>query len=351
MARRLPKTPLVLTQDYQLYTAPTRVRELLPKATLQQFIHIPWPTPQYWKVLPQPMRDAIMHGLLANDVVGFQTHNDVRRFLTSCEELVGLRVDHRERAVLYDGRVIWARAYPVSVDVQAFERFAASPQVASEIERIRSWRPRKLIVRVDRTDPAKNIVRGFLAYERMLRAHPELLGDVVFYAFLQPSRQDISAYREYVASVRATAERINRTFFRQAWEPIRLEFGENLRRAVAAYVEFDVMLVNPIHDGMNLVAKEGVLVNRRDGVLLLSENAGAHEELGEWAVTVNPFDVDATAEALYLALTAPDSTRRTLAAQLRAYVRTHDINRWLSLQLRDLRDLLNGAESPPWPAF
>ena len=340
VARKLPRRPLVLTQDYQLYLAPARVRQLLPNATLQQFIHIPWPTPQYWKVLPQAMRDAIMEGVLANDLVGFQTHGDVRRFLISCEELVGLRVDHRERAVLHEGRVTWARAYPISIDVPAMERLAATPAVQAEVEAIRRWRPQHLIVRVDRTDPAKNVVRGFLAYERMLRGRPELRGTVQFYAYLQPSRQDISLYRDYVLSVRATAERINRELGSRDWRPIRLEFGENLRRAVAAYLEFDVLLVNSIYDGMNLVAKEGALLNRRDGLIVLSENAGAHEELGEHTITINPFDVDATAEALHLALGSSDRVRHRFAAAARDTVRTNDIGRWLSLQVRDLRDLV-----------
>jgi trehalose 6-phosphate synthase len=347
VARDLPRRPLVLTQDYQLYLAPRRIRELLPGAALQQFIHIPWPTPNYWKVLPQQMRDAILSGLLANDVVGFQTHSDVRNFLLSCEELLGYRVDHRERAVIHQGRVVWARAYPISVDVPALERLAEAPAVRQEVEAIRHWRPERLIVRVDRTDPAKNIVRGFLAYERMLRAHTEWRRRVQFWAFLQPSRQDITVYRDYVAAVKATAERINRELGQPGWEPIRLEFGENLRRAVAAYCEFDVLLVNPIYDGMNLVAKEGMLLNRRDGVLVLSENAGAHEELGEWAFTINPFDVDATAEALHLALGSQPVARAVLARALSNQVRTHDIGRWLSLQVRDLRDLVH---EPPAPA-
>jgi trehalose 6-phosphate synthase len=340
VARKLPRRPLVLTQDYQLYLAPARVRELLPSATLQQFIHIPWPTPQYWKVLPQAMRDSIMAGVLANDVVGFQTNGDVRRFLISCEELVGLRVDHRERAVIHEGRVTWARAYPISIDVAAMEQMASSAAVQKEVDEIRRWRPQYLIVRVDRTDPAKNIVRGFLAYERLLRAHSELAGSVQFYAYLQPSRQDISSYRDYVMSVRATADRINRELGTRAWKPIRLEFGDNLRRAVAAYLEFDVLLVNPIHDGMNLVVKEGALLNRHDGMIVLSENAGAYEELGEHTITINPFDVDATAEALHVALGSSDRVRRRFAAAARQQVRSNDIGRWLSLQIRDLRDLV-----------
>ena len=167
-----------------------------------------------------------------------------------------------------------------------------------------------------------------------------------FYAFLQPSRQDITVYRDYLASVKATAERINRDLGELDWEPIRLEFGENLRRAVAAYCEYDVLLVNPIYDGMNLVAKEGALLNRRDGVLVLSENAGAHEELGPWAMTINPFDVDATADALHVSLGATQPTRRRLARLLREQVKTHDIGRWISLQVRDLHDLVYEQPSP-----
>jgi trehalose 6-phosphate synthase len=345
VARRSARTPLVMTQDYQLYLSPRRVRQLLPEATLQHFTHIPWPTPNYWKVLPRGIRDAILEGLLANDIVGFQTSLDVRNFLMSAEELLGLRVDHRERAVLYAGRVVWARSYPVSIDVPMMERMAASLAVEKEVEELRATRPEKLIVRVDRTDPTKNIVRGFLAYETLLRKHPELHRRVAFWAFLQPSRQDIVAYRDYVESIQRTAARINSRFGQRGWTPIQVEFAENLRRAVAAYREFDVMLVNPIYDGMNLVAKEGMVVNERDGVLVLSENAGAHEELGEWSLTINPFDVGQTADALYNGLTMPHRARQQMGEGIRQVVRANDIGRWISLQIRDLRDLL-AAPSP-----
>jgi trehalose 6-phosphate synthase len=340
VARRATRPALVMTQDYQLYLAPREVRRMLPNATLQQFIHIPWPTPNYWKILPKVMRDGILEGLLANDVLGFQTSLDVRNFLISCEELMNLRVDHRERAVLYGGRVVWVRPYPISIDVTGLERLAASPAVDQEVQELGRNRPQKLIVRVDRTDPAKNIVRGFLAYELLLRRHPELHRTVQFFAFLQPSRQDIAAYREYLGTITRTASRINARFGQRGWVPIRLELAENLRRAVAAYREFDVLLVNPIYDGMNLVAKEGTMVNRRDGALVLSENTGAHEELGEWAITVNPFDVGATADALHTALTMPAGERHQAIESIRQRVRANDVGRWLSLQIRDLRDLV-----------
>lgn len=338
VARSSPRPPLVLTQDYQLYLAPRMIREALPHATLQQFIHIPWPTPQYWTVLPRTMRDGIIDGLLANDVVGFQTNRDVRNFLVSCDELMGLRVDHREGAVLHRGRVVWVRAYPVSVDVGALSALAAGSGVAKEDARLAAWKPEKLIVRVDRTDPAKNIIRGFLAYERMLINHREMFGKVQFWAFLQPSRQDVAAYREYLQRVRSTAARINSELQQPGWQPIRLELRESLKRAVAAYKAFDVLLVNPIYDGMNLVAKEGMLLNAKDGVLVLSENAGAHEQLGKYALSINPFDVDATADALYRGLEMPVDERRSRGEEIRRQVQSDDILHWLRCQLEDIRN-------------
>jgi trehalose 6-phosphate synthase len=342
-AGRCTRRPLVLFQDYHLYLAPRFVRRMVPHAVMQHFVHIPWPTPHYWTVLPQRMRDAIFDGILANDVIGFQTRRDAANFLAGCEELMGIRVDHRERAVLHSGRVSWVRDYPVSVDVAALRRMAGGREVAAEDEAIRRWRPEKLIVRIDRTDPIKNIVRGFLAYERMLRNHTEMAGRVQFWAFLQPSRQEVGSYSEYAERIRAEAHRINSELGRPGWEPIRLELRESLRTAVAAYRAFDVLLVNSIADGMNLVAKEGPLLNQRDGVLVLSENAGAHEELGAQALSVNPFDVGATAEALYRGLTMGPEERRAKASEIRSHVERHDVVRWLNRQLEDIRELAPSA--------
>ena len=202
------------------------------------------------------------------------------------------------------------------------------------------WRPKHLILRVDRTDLSKNIVRGFLAYERLLAAHPELTGDVLFWAFLQPSRQDIDDYRAYLGHVLSVAARINREFSRGGWTPIRVEIDDNMERAIAGYRNFDVLLVNPIYDGMNLVAKEGPLVNKRDGVLVLSENAGSHEELGDYALTVNPFDIAETAEALYFGLMMDLNQRQVRLRKIRETVMTNDITRWIANQLQDLRELI-----------
>ena len=332
--------PLVFVQDYQLYCVPGLVRQQLADVRIQHFVHIPWPTPQYWTILPRTIRDSIVHGLLGSDVIGFQTSRDVRNFLTTCEENLGLTVDMRERTVFFEGRAVWVRNYPISVDTTEFLAHAESPQVREEETRIQQWRPEHLILRVDRTDLSKNIVRGFLAYERMLEAHPELHGKVMFWAYLQPSRQDIDDYRAYLGSVLSVAARVNRAYSRGNWTPIRVEIEDNMDRAIAAYRNFDVLLVNPIYDGMNLVAKEGPLCNRRNGVLVLSENAGSHEELGTFALTVNPFDVDETAQALHIGLMMDPRQRKARITHIRETVRTNDITRWIALQLQDLRELI-----------
>src|SRR6202165_2794201 len=310
VGRQRPDRPLVLVHDYQLYLVPELVREQLPGAIIQHFIHIPWPTPQYWKVLPREMRDAILRGLLGCDIVGFQSSLDVRNFLMTCEENAGLQVDTKERAVLLDGRIVYARHYPISIEVASTTRLAFSHGVMVEERKLRDWRPRYLIARVDRTDPSKNIVRSFFAYEKLLSHHPELRGEVQFWAFLQPSRQDVTVYRNYLRRVRQVALRINNQYGGQGWMPIRLEFGENVRKAMAALRNFDVLLVNPVYDGLNLVVKEGALVNRSKGVIVLSENAGAHEELQPHVLSINPFDIEATGQAMYEGLVMEAAGRR-----------------------------------------
>src|SRR5260370_38135708 len=183
-----------------------------------------------------------------------------------------------------------------------------------EERKLRHWRPEHLIVRIDRTDPQKHTVRGFLASGKLLIHHAQLKGKVQFWAFLQPSRQDVAAYRNYVRRVRQVVQRINAQYGSHGWLPVRLEFGESVRKAMAALRNFDVLVVNPVYDGLNLVVKEGALVNRADGVIVLSENAGAHEELQPHVLSINPFDIMATAAALYAGLTMGVEERRRLHA-------------------------------------
>jgi trehalose 6-phosphate synthase len=222
--------------------------------------------------------------------------------------------------------------HAISIDTGEFDALAQSERVRSEEERIVAWRPEKLVLRVDRTDPSKNIVRGLEAFGVLLDSHPEWRGRVRMLALLDPSRQAIPEYVDYVAAIERVAKEVNA---RHAGA-VELQVADNFPRSVAAYKQFDVLLVNAVYDGLNLVAKEAPLVNVRDGVLVLSENAGAHEELGEWCLTVNPFDVWGQGEALHEALSLDEADRRRRLDGIRAQVRAHDVAAWIAGLLADL---------------
>jgi trehalose 6-phosphate synthase len=330
----------VCFQDYHLYLAPRFVRARRPDAALTHFVHIPWPEPDYWRVLPEAIRVALHDGLLANDVVGFHTDRWRRNFLHSCSDIVGADSSFADGTAEYDGRRVHASSHPISVDPDEFEQLAGSPEVLELEEQLEARRPEQLILRVDRADLSKNVVRGFLAFERLLEDHPELHGRVGMLALLSPTRQDIPEYAEYLAAIQRTARAVNDHFQTENWTPIELKFHDNFLESVAAYKQYDVLLVNAIFDGLNLVAKEAPLVNERGGVLVLSENAGAHEELADWALTVNPFDVAGQAEALLAALEMPAAERSERLAGLRAHVREHDLSAWIDAQLADMDRVL-----------
>jgi trehalose 6-phosphate synthase len=331
----LERTPdaAVFFHDYHLYLAPRMVRERRPDAALMHFVHIPWPQPDYWSVFPKEARGAIHDGLTANDVIGFHTERWRRNFIYSVRELLGGDVT---------AKTVTA---PISVDVAEFAGLAQSEPVLRAEQEILDGRPEKLVVRVDRTDPSKNIVRGFRAFELYLDAHPEMHRRVGMLALLDPSRQDIPEYAEYLGAIQREARRVNDRFQQSGWRPIVLEIADDFAKSVAAYKQFDVLLVNAIFDGLNLVAKEAPLVNERDGVVVLSENAGAHAELGEWALTVNPFDVEGQAEAIENALAMDADERRGRLNAIRTHVREHDLNRWTDTLLAALDRVAAPARS------
>ena len=321
--------------DYHLYLAPRMVREARPQALLAHFVHIPWAQADYWHVLPSHLRQAVHDGLLANDVVSFHTPRWRRSFVRTCIDIAGAEA-LGDGMLRYRDRTVSVTSRALGIDPEEFDELRASPAVLEEGQRLSGNRPEQLILRVDRTDPSKNVVRGFRAFAFMLDLHPELHGRVGMLALLDPSRQDIPEYSEYLAAVQREARAVNDRFQHEGWVPIDLQIADNFPQSVAAFGQFDVLLVNAIYDGMNLVAKEAPLVNERDGVLILSENAGAHAELGEWALTVNPFDVYGQAEALHRALTMPADERRARAAAIRDHVRAHPVERWIDDQLADL---------------
>jgi trehalose 6-phosphate synthase len=325
--------------DYHLYVAPGLVRAQVPDSTLCHFVHIPWAQPDYWRVLPEPIRRAIHEGLLANDVVSFHTPRWRRNFLRACQDIVEPDIDFPAGTIRWRGRETSVRARPISIDPDEFDEVAGSEAVRRRERALAASRPDYLILRVDRTDLSKNVVRGFRAYELFLEAHPELHRRVQMLALLDPSRQDIPEYTEYLGSIQRAARAVNDRFQQEGWVPLEVAIQDDFLGAVAAYKQYDVLLVNAIFDGMNLVAKEAPLVNTRDGVLVLSENTGAHEELGEWALTINPFDVAGQAEALHDAVVMPADERRDRREAIARHVREHDIGAWIEGQLADLDEV------------
>jgi trehalose 6-phosphate synthase len=329
---------IVLLQDYQLYLASSLVRARLPQATIQQFIHIPWPANRYWQFLPDRFVHEIYEGLVGNDVIGFQTASDMQNFLVGAHAfLAGSRIDFDRHTVVWRRHRLVARVYPVPTDAYENRRilFTAPARTgAQELGELLSDE-RQIIMRVDRLDPSKNVVRGFMAYEALLRRWPELRGQVRFLAFLIPTRQSLPIYRTYERTVRDLIRRINAQYRTPDWQPIVPFFENNQPRALAAMRRYDVLLVNPIIDGMNLVAKEGPAVNERDGVLVLSRTAGAFEQLAEVALPITPTDIDETATELYEALTMSSRERAQRAKRARAIVDAETPADWVFAQLRD----------------
>ena len=336
-ARDHESPPYVMIHDYHLYMAPLYIREAVPDATVSHFVHIPWPSSAYWLLLPKHMRTSICRAMCNSDIVGFQTARDVRGFLETCEEFIPeAEVDHATQTIGVNAHRTHIRAYPISIDPNQLRRTANSPRVRDYEERLQPLCLEKTIVRVDRLEPSKNIVRGFRAYQLLLGRHPELHGKVTFLAFLVPSRTGISQYQRYADEVEDQVQAINSTFGTKEWRPIHAFYEENYAQAIAALKLYDVLLVNSVIDGMNLVAKEGPVVNARGGVLVLSEAVGAHDQLEKGVLSVGPADIEGTMQALYDAVTMSGEEREERASLLREAVEREDLTHWLTTQIADL---------------
>ncbi len=329
--------PLVMLHDYHLYTAPAHIRAARPDAFLHQFVHIPWSQSDSWRILPAGWREEIYRSLLANDIIGFHTSAYCRNFLHCCEELLELEVDLERLTVVVDDRETWVRAYPLGIDARRLRALADSEEVAAAEQELLARRREHLIIRVDRADLSKNVLRGFTAFDVFLQDHPEFREKVTFIAHLQPSRQDVPEYEEYLDRIEALVAVVNHRHGTTDWMPIDLRIYENLPEAVARYKHYDLLMVNSLFDGMNLVAKEAPAVNQRDGVVMLSENTGSHEELGDCALTVNPFDIEDQADAIHRALTMDPEERALRARRLREIVDARDPGVWIDEQLADIR--------------
>jgi trehalose 6-phosphate synthase len=329
--------PVVMVHDYHLYTLPALVRTERPDAFLHHFVHIPWTQSDAWRVLPAPMRNEIFHGILANDIIGFHTRPYRRNFLQCCEDLMGCEVDFERGIVRLADREVWVRAYPLPIDASAVQAVARRPRTRAFEQELLRRRRDHLILRVDRADLSKNVLRGFNAFDVFLEQHPEFHERVTFIAQLMPSRTDVPEYAEYLERIEAVVAVVNHRHGSPDWMPIQLKLRDDLEEAVAAYKHYDVLIVNAMFDGMNLVAKEGPLVNERGGVSILSENTGAHEELGECALSVNPFDIQELADSIHAALTMPRAERARRHEGLKAIVTARDPGDWVDDQLADIR--------------
>jgi trehalose 6-phosphate synthase len=332
-----PEDAVFLIQDYHLSLVPMFLREHRPDARIVHFSHTPFAGQTYLRLLPIGMRETLLRGMAAADVVGFQSRTWAENFLLSARSLPGAKADLRRSRLTIDGRTALVRTFPVSIGAEGLRSMASSPEVATIRDEISgSLGDQKLLLRVDRLEPTKNILRGYLAYELFLRRNPGWRGRVRFLSLLTPSREELTAYREYGDACLAEAHRINTELGHGGWAPIVVRLQHDMDYAVAAYGLYDALLVNPVYDGMNLVAMEGPTVNRRGGALVLSRNAGAYGRLGRHALAVNPFDVRETADAIQSALEMDEDDRLRRARGLSRTVLANTPATWLAHQLEML---------------
>lgn len=325
----------VLVQDYHLSLVPRLLRALRPDLRIGHFSHTPWAPAEYLRLLPDTQSRDLLTGLLGADSVGFHSRRWAAAFGRSCQELLGLEYDGD--AVHHDRGTTRVRVHPLGVAAGELRERAGRPDVALRSAALRqAVGDRQVVVRIDRTELSKNIVRGLEAYRELLVRWPEHRGRVVHLAFAYPSRHDLPEYREYTGAVQRLARDINTELGDSSWQPVHLEVRDDYPRSLAAYALADVLLVNPVRDGMNLVAKEGPLLSERGVSLVLSREAGAADELGEDALLVNPFDVSETAEALHCALVTDPAERKARSDRLAAAACALPPDAWLRQQLNAL---------------
>ncbi|MGW0814339.1 alpha,alpha-trehalose-phosphate synthase (UDP-forming) [Streptomyces viridiviolaceus] len=332
LAEEAAEGAVAIVQDYHLTLVPGMLRELRPDLRIGHFSHTPWAPVDYFRMLPDDVAEQVLRGMLGADRLGFLTRRWADAFTACCDALVGGPGDTRigVHGLGADADFLRRRSHEADVD----ERMAG---LRAEIGEGPDGNARRTIVRVDRTELSKNIVRGLLAYRRLLADRPEWRERVVHVAFAYPSRQDLAVYRDYTAEVQRVAEEINAEYGTPGWTPVVLHVKDDFARSLAAYRLADVALVNPVRDGMNLVAKEVPVVSDEGCVLVLSREAGAYEELGEDAVVVNPYDVVGTAAALHEALSMGAGERAERSKRLASAATALPPGRWFLEQLEELR--------------
>ena len=329
---------LILFQDYHLVVAPRLVREQRPDQIIFHFTHSSFCSEGYDR-LPEPVRKGVIEGLLGANLLGFHVAAWVNEFIDCCEK-TGYSVDRERGCINHDGTTTWVRAYPITIDAAALQELAASETVRIWGDRFIEEASGPAVVRADRTEPSKNIVRGFEAFGALLDRREDLR-EVIFFACLYPSRQSMDEYREYLEKINEAIARVND----RHPDSIRMFLKDDYERTLGALSIYDVLLVNPIMDGMNLVSKEGVAVNRRSGALVLSKGAGSFDELGDFAVKIDDaLDIEETASAIERALEIAKDERQTALEQARAVVEAAKPEDWIYSQIDDLEAIAEGGE-------
>jgi trehalose 6-phosphate synthase len=327
----------VAIQDYHLSLAPQMLRERRPDLKIAHFSHTPWAPPEYYRLLPDDIGVQVLEGILGADHAGFLAERWAKAFLDCCETFLSAKVDRLANSVTHQGRVTKIGVHGLGVDGPELRARAAEPDVIARKQALREQvGDRQLIVRIDRTELSKNIVRGLAAYWELLVNHPEWRERVVHLAFAYPSRQDLQEYRDYTVAVQRIAAEINDEFATPDWQPLILQVDDDYPRSLAAYCLADVLLVNPIRDGMNLVAKEGPVLSEHGCALVLSREAGAAAELDEDALMINPYDVSQTAETLHQALLTPRDERAARCERLVEAATALPPQQWFADQIADL---------------
>jgi trehalose 6-phosphate synthase len=333
-AERVGGAPMIWVHDYHFALAAAHIRPMVPEGLIHQFWHIPFPPPDVFRILPLGVHDALLRGLLGNDLIEFQTEGYARNFLDCVERaLPEARVAADQNLIHFDGRQVGVGAFPISIDVAEWTRLSQLPRTIEVCRTLRErYAPgaRQLVVSVDRMDYTKGMVRRLRALEQMWSTQPERRGTFTMLMVATPSRTDIPAYAKLERDVLEAIERLNDEFRTLDWTPIVLVHDNvDADLLAAVYCAADVCVVSSLQDGMNLVAKEFIAC-RGDGtgVLVLSRFAGAAEELNA-ALLVNPFFIDAFADTLALALDMPAEERRARMTLLRHRVANATIDDWL----------------------
>lgn len=336
------KENIVIVQDYHMYLVSEIVRKNSPDSFIYHYVHIPWPDVRSWQLIPEFMRESIFRSLCSNDLVGFQSERDVYNFLDCCRSFIkDAVINYDDKSVKTNKHVTFAKVYPLSINLNEVRNIAKAPRATEFSEKISGYLRDHNIVRVDRTEPNKNITRGFRAYGKMLERHPELRERVVFLAFLVPSRTHVKQYERYQDEINNIVDNINKTYGNPEWMPIRVFSENNYAQAMAGLKVYDTLLVNPLVDGTNLVTKEGPVVNDKNGVIVLSETSSTFDELQDGVLSVSPADIEGTEQALYRSVTMSLSERQDRSKALLDIIEKNDVDAWLRIQFTDIKNIFD----------